>query len=188
MTSPHPPAHLSFKNIVVSALFILFWILPVLYTGLTKQPVRFLHPYFSYQSNVSCLFEREQLRWSNYYVQIQSAPAAGNGGRIDMPQYSRMKPFGTFTRLEYYLMYPYRLSHNGTDLEAGQIELAEFVRGRYETLYPDDRVRAIRLVRVDYPVDEGYAFGPRRVEAARIEYHRAVPARDTKNHCLRLYR
>jgi len=150
-----PKSFLSLTNIALAIIFLLLWIAPIIFIGLTLKPILFLPPYFSYQSNISCLFESEALGWSNTYFQIQ---LKGQQQWLNVPEedYTQLEPFGYRTRLGFILSINYNSDFK--DLESRRDQLAVFIKRRYEEINPTDIVGAVRFLRIEYPLGDNIPF------------------------------
>jgi hypothetical protein len=149
------------KDYVLSAAFILLWLIPIAYVGLFNRPMpfpgrtqatapRYFPEYIDNLHRVTCLFTRRVGEWSNYYFQVQ---LEGSPGWIEVPQedYGQARLFGYRTRLFRMLR-----SWSPVDRRTRQTQaLAEFIKTRHEQLYPElPDVEAVRFVLVLYTAGE----------------------------------
>lgn len=136
-------------------LFVVLWLLPVAYRGLTHRPPPALPRSMARLSNISCLFSRAMPTWSAFYVQYRDVPN-GPWRELDTSAWFEMKPFGHRTRLHRYLVNWPRKA------DAARQELADWLAAAYRRDFPEARAPIeIRFVRARIGVrDDARPEGP----------------------------
>jgi hypothetical protein len=138
------------RNFVLSAIYVVFWLLPVAQQGFTCRLINGLPKYLNDLYRVSCLFTDRVPSWSNYYLQVRLRGEM-EWRDVPMEDYSSMPPFGHRTRISH-LITESPARSNG---EIIRQELADFIKARYELLHPmDPQVAGVRYIRARYSVGE----------------------------------
>jgi len=124
------------------SLFVLLWLIPLLYRGLTERALPGMPRLLKYLHNASCLFTESVKHWRVDYVQVQLSE---NGEWLTIPEeaYFQMQPFGhDRTRLHRFM--DLSLSKAGF---ARRAELAAWLRQRYTSHHPSHPIPvAVRFV------------------------------------------
>ena len=164
------------RDLIFAVGFLVFWIAPVLYEGVARQPLHaWLPAHFHDQYRITCLFTREHQFKLEFYVQA----AARDGVWFTLPdeEYTPMQPFGYVNRnwammfginnvalREHQLsLQPPRTPEEMAALEREQrtlderkapaIELASWYRSRYEAKHPGEpKLASVRFLSVWHPV------------------------------------
>lgn len=108
--------------------FTLFWLLPVLYHGLSgARPLPGLPDSLYHLSNVSCLFSNSMPIWPFHYIQVRQEEdgpwlAVAEGEYFAMPAFGHRNRFDELARRDM--------------TERAWIELLAWIRRRYEERHP----------------------------------------------------
>lgn len=136
--------------------FILGWLAPIAWVGLTREPVPFTGRWLNNNYRVSCLFPEAVAGWTSYYLQARLEDSL-EWRPLRETDYTQMEPFGHRTRLD-------RMLGQSVDEPHGMLQrqrIAEFVKTRYERLHPSGpRVDAVRFVYVRFPVGDSLLLAP----------------------------
>jgi hypothetical protein len=128
MAEPGPGRRVARRDLVCLGGFLVFWIVPMTYHGLSgSKKMPGLPDGMLHLTNVSCLFTRTTTDWPSEYIEIQPAPGVP---WVEVPEgdYFRMKVFGHRTKLNNIAM---------RKLPAAAFaEAAAYVRKRYVELHP----------------------------------------------------
>jgi hypothetical protein len=152
-----PPVPARRRDYAFAALFLVLWLVPISWVGLTDRPPAFAPVYLQHLYRVACLFTERVGGWSDYYFQVQ---LEGSESWVTAVQedYARMKPFGHRTRLHRMLTISRRNERGTIQRE----QMARFIKTRFEELYPDrPRVVGLRFIHVFYRTGEPELAHPR---------------------------
>lgn len=128
---------------------VVVWLLPILWTGLAGRNLAFATPWMQQQYRVACLFLETLTTWYTYHVQVQQE-GSDTWVELDLRGIFDMTVFGFRTRLHAILDETYQAPKGQLRMEA----IAEFIRSRYEELYPGLKLKGLRFVRVDRRIKE----------------------------------
>ena len=129
------------RDKILSFAFIVIWLIPVACVGLTERSVPYAPVYLKNLHRVSCLFTKSVSGWNSFYFQAQLKNSY-EWITLDEADYSRMQPFGHCTRF-------HRMLDQSNHQRHGMLQrqrMAEFIKRRYEELYPDSEVEAVRYI------------------------------------------
>lgn len=144
-----------------AVLFLAFWLLPIFYVGFFKRsfPLQKLevlglpshaaeqvHKFANNNYRIACLFTDRVEGWGHYYFQARLV-GQRQWINLDDSDYALLKPFGYRTRL-------HRMLSQTSITPAGdprRQSIAEFVKQRFETLYPEEgKIEAVRVLRAGF--------------------------------------
>lgn len=155
------------RDWVPFAAFVLLWLLPIAWVGLTYSAVPLLGRRLNAQYGVGCLFIKQARAWETHHVLVRPA-GSSSWVEPDASELSTMRPFGYWTRFD---MLVARSVPDRRGLFTRQ-KLAEFVRDRWAERHPDqppaDAVRFVQGYELtnSYTYPEG-AWTPRRLDSYR---------------------
>jgi hypothetical protein len=144
------------RDYLLSLFFVVAWLAPITYVGLTARAMPFVPAAFQGLHNISCLFIKAPKAWQNVYYQVRLA-GSRRWTSVDEADYFEMKPFGYRTKAHRLLVE----SVFETRGERQREELARFIEQRHEALYPDrPPVVAVRFLAAHYHVGEAEMARP----------------------------
>ena len=79
--------------------FACFWLLPILYCGLTEREVPGMPPAATYLYRLGCLFPKSTTHFDAFYIQIMPEPG-GIWETVPTETFSRMELFGRVNRVD----------------------------------------------------------------------------------------
>ena len=123
------------KDIVGCVFFLLFWIIPVFYTGLTHHKILFFPRYVTYFQNIGNLFTHAVPVWPMPYIQVQLA-GDPTWRTLAEEDFFRLWTFGYRTRFFEAVYYGTNIPDYERKSSQTQVELARWVARRYERLHP----------------------------------------------------
>jgi len=150
---PQRNVRASARDLVLSLLFVLLWLLPIFYQGWTSStiPPSVLPPFLTNIYRVSCLFTKSVPAWGDWYFQLKHVDDPG-WWTLRESDYSKLEPFGHHSRIDLFLS----KSGNYSTGTAQRQAIADFIRKRHRDLFPDrPEVEAIRFVKAVYKVEVG---------------------------------
>ena len=139
------------KEIFWATFFILFWLLPASYYNLIGRNIPGIPAAFGRFYKISRLFYWRMESWPAYYLQILPE-SSSNWVNLPEQDYFRMQPFGYRSRLTQLINMTSFLG------SAMLVELAMWLRDRWETEHPDQTLLMMRLVAFYYPTKQGPHF------------------------------
>jgi hypothetical protein len=91
------------RDAVWATIFLLGWLVPLAWVGVTNLSVPFLPRYLDYQYRIGALFPKYTPVWEQLYLQVR---LEGEADWIDLPerQYFPALPFGYISRLNFLLI------------------------------------------------------------------------------------
>lgn len=132
------------RDITLATAFFFVWLVPITYTGLTKSVVPHANIYMNHMYRVACLFTTRVRSWTHYYIQVKLEDQE-DWTSVPTSDYAKLEPFGHRTRFDPMFGYSYK-SSAGT---LRRLKMAEFIKKRYEALYPEDAdIASVRFMRV----------------------------------------
>ncbi len=145
------------RDLIGLTAFLVLWLGPMAYRGLTNRPMPGLPRLLTYLHNVSALFPTAMPYWRVDYVLIRPE---GSDAWTALPEaeYFRMTPFGHRTRL--HQLMNISLTPGG---HARRAEAAAWIRARYIARHPQrPRPAAVRFVGAQYRTGRDAPRGPWR--------------------------
>jgi hypothetical protein len=140
----------SYREVACGSLFILIWLIPIVYVGLTDRYIPYVPIWLAEQYRISDLFSLRIATWSNYYLE---ARIDGVWRSLDDRDFFNMQPFGHQTRLDLLLADVGRME-TGPEICTA---LASYIVRRYKAAYPQAQMEVIRAVEVAIPVGDEIA-------------------------------
>lgn len=143
------------KDVIIGMAFVLLWLAPLAYRGLTDRPMPGMPSLLRYVQNASCLFVDSVKAWRVDYLQARLAPG---GEWITLPEedYFKMEPFGHY-RTRLHRLMDVSLTKSGY---ARRAELASWIRRRYSERHPDaPKLVAVRFIAAQYPLQRAAPSG-----------------------------
>ena len=139
------------RDYALAAAVLLLWLLPMGWSGLTDRSLTFLPDSVRNLYRVACLFPDSLPEWRNYYVQVLERDS-WQWRTVPRDLYSRMRPFGHRTRVDFFLN-RWRAGRRG-GLQARA--LSDYILARYAAVYPERaaQVAAVRVLAASYPTGE----------------------------------
>ena len=150
------------RDYLVNVLLIVFWLIPLAYTGGCGKTVPYFGKYLNYSYGVAALFTTKMTYWKNLYVQIKTNENP-EWVIVDEYKYFPMNPFGHRTRLSRGYNHSFRFDaarHKGIG-KSRRKEIAEFIRSRYEQDNPGIKVTEMRFIHVLQYVGEPELADPK---------------------------
>jgi hypothetical protein len=149
------------KDLLWCLFFIVFWIIPIGYVGLTNRDLSGIPRVITYIQRISFLFPYSIESWPIFYIQ-----ALPDGSQtwmtLDEEKFFRLRPFGYRTRLHQLLYASKDLTGYPTGRERAddrREELARWIARRYTQLFPGlPRLRAVRFVAGFYRVQRRSSY------------------------------
>lgn len=129
----------------LAGFFLVFWLLPISYVGLTEKQVPVVSNWFNEQYRVACLFTKRIPAWTVLHYQ---ARWQGGWETLDIDTLCPLTPFGYRNRLDFILTHDVK----GQAWEQRISDIAHFLTRRIETEFPErGRVRGIRFIQARIP-------------------------------------
>ena len=148
LPSPQTRRMVGVYEIVIMALIVYFWLVPIAYVGGMKRDASWMPRWFRHQQRIACLFTRSVSSWKSYHVQVQTG-GDGIWRELDEKGFFEMTVFGYRTRLHRILGHSFRKARGQRRIS----EIARFMAERYRTLHPGEPpLDAIRFVRVGHRI------------------------------------
>lgn len=142
---------------LLALFFLVTWLIPITYVGLSARPVHFIPSAFQGLHNISCLFIVAPKAWQNVYYQVR-LEGSRRWATVAEEDYFRMKPFGYRTRAHRLLV---ESVFEGSRGELQRQELARFIKDRHEALHhASPPVTAVRFLAAHYYVGEAEMAHP----------------------------
>ena len=139
---------------LLSSAFVVLWVLPILWVGITHQKrVPLVGDFLNHNYGIACLFPDRSTGWNDYHFQVR---LENRTKWFETPEsdYTRMEPFGHRTRLHRMLGLSARQPHGMLQRQ----HMAEFIKTRYEYLHPESpKIAAMRFVYVHYKASDDAA-------------------------------
>ncbi len=123
------------KPILSCLFFLVFWIVPILYTGLTQRKIAFFPRTIRYFQSVGNLFTHRVDVWPMPYIQVLLA-GEENWKTLLEKDYFPMETFGYRTRLFEALYYATNILDYDRKTQATRAEIARWIAKRYAQLNP----------------------------------------------------
>lgn len=135
---------------LLCGLFVLVWLLPITWTGLTKRPVPFVGVYANDMYRVASLFTKRLQGSVDYYFQVRFEDD-WDWTNLSKREFSSIIMSGNRTRLD-------RMLQDSVYSPRGMQQrqrLADYIKAQYEQRYPDrPKIEAFRYLVVFFPVGE----------------------------------
>ena len=128
------------KDIFFGFFFIFFLLIPLFYTNLTLRKIKHIPSFLSCIYSTSNLFTYANYIWPNPYIQ---AKEGDQWVTLPEEEYFRMPTFGYRTRL-FEGLFP-TMNDKGK-IEGIRREMAQWVAAKYQRLYPDRPIQAVRFI------------------------------------------
>ena len=141
------------KDVFFCLFFVFFWIIPVIYNGLTQKKISFFPRGLSYFQSISGLFTHSVPVWPMPYIQIRLTGEA-DWQTLREADFFRLKTFGYRTRFFEALYYGTNIKDYARRSRDTQKELADWIARRYQKLNPQSkRIAAVRFIAGLYFID-----------------------------------
>lgn len=131
-------------------LFILVWLLPITWVGMTKKSVPLVGTYANDMYRVASLFTKRSQGPVDYYFQVQFEDG-WDWENISKRDYSKIIMSGNRTRIDRMLQ---DSVYSPRGMKQRQ-QLAEYIKEQYERQHPDhSKIDSFRYLIVFFPVGE----------------------------------
>jgi len=131
-------------DVVLSLLFIVFWLAPITWVGATKKETPGMPAWLRHQHRVSCLFINEVKGWQTYALEVQRG-GSGTWEEMSEENYFELPVFGYRSRLHRVLGHSYKRGKGAQRLR----EVGRYIKDRYDFLNPEGpSLDALRYVRI----------------------------------------
>ena len=135
-------------QIFLFVLFVAIWVFPISYVGWTRKSLPVYGNHLNELYRVACLFTHKSTRWWDLDIQVL-VEWDNNWKNTRYEDFSSMLLFGYLDRIRW--IYD-NLPQNDPKY---RIALAEFIKERFEYLYPEmPDVSGVRFVVIAYPTTD----------------------------------
>jgi hypothetical protein len=137
-------------EVVMSVLWIGFWLVPIAYVGTANQSVRFFPRYARDLQSVACLFPNEVTGWRTYHAEVQG-PGDRTWHEVDLDDYFKVDIFGYRNQVCRMLSNAFAKRHGDKQMN----EIAIYIRDQYGVRFPAEaKLAAVRFVRARHLVED----------------------------------
>lgn len=146
------------KDLIACILFILLWLIPIFYTGITNKDFPLMPRTINYLQRISFLFVNSEENWPIFYIQVR--PQNSNTWiTLNENDFFKLKPFGYRTRLNQLLIY-YHSEHGYEEGRGKKVNrLTELSRWIYKKYYEKYNVRldSLRILKSYYNINDQFS-------------------------------
>lgn len=142
------PVLYSTRDIIIVAVLVLFWLIPITYVGAMKKDIRSFPTWLRHQQRIACLFTNSVSTWRTYHVEARFGDA---GWTEYIPPSFEMQVFGYRSRLHRLLAHSFRKQRGERRIH----DVSFYIKDEYDRENPlGAPLRELRFVRVAHKSDE----------------------------------